>query len=219
MTGPTGAKRSPVENRSRRLRCLQDLDDPIDDRRDDKSRPPLRRRKIREGERYATTTSPFQIFPRLFLLGSEPIFPEHGFVCEGGVGTALRRRALRNRMKSRTSPYVGVMAGPLVLMVYWWFRVRRTVDLADGSPIPPDPICHHPRDEEERDRGDVYLLRGRCTSGGLADGAVTLQVRAAAAGFRFGSSPTRGSAVVLHFCYLPAPGFSPAHTESSRPDV
>lgn len=80
------------------------------------------------------------------------------------------------------------------------------MDLADGSPISPDPVRDHPRDEEERDRGDVYLLRGRCTSGGLADGAVTLQVRAAAAGSRFSSSPTRGSAVVLHFLLSPCTG-------------
>lgn len=34
MTGATRAGRFPVEKRNRRLRRLQDLDDPIDDRRD-----------------------------------------------------------------------------------------------------------------------------------------------------------------------------------------
>jgi hypothetical protein len=35
---------------------------------------------------------------------------------------------------------------------------------------------------------------------------VALWIRAAAAGFRFGSSPTRGSGVVLHFLLSPCTG-------------
>ena len=161
MTGPTGAKRSPVENRSRRLRCLQDLDDPIDDRRDDKSRPPLRRRKIREGERYNDDDIALhKSFHASSSSGRSQSFRSTGSFARAVSGTALRRRALRNRMKSSTSPYVRGHGRPRsMLMVYWWFRVRRTWISRTALPYRRIPSATT-RGTRKRGTGEMFISSG-----------------------------------------------------------
>ena len=111
--------------------------------RDNKSRAPLHRREIREGKRYNDNIALYKSLHASSSSGRSQSFRSAGSLARAVSGAAFRRRDLRYRMKSSTSPYVRggrsfnslmissftrVMAtSPLQYMILWCFNLHISV--------------------------------------------------------------------------------------------
>jgi len=94
---------SPPGAASRTLRCSRSGPSA---RRDNKSQTPLHRRQVREGKRHNDNIALYKSLHASSSSGRSQSFRSTGSLARAVSGAAFRRRDLRNRIKSSTSPYV-----------------------------------------------------------------------------------------------------------------